>query len=475
MGKYVDGYTPQVYPNNADYGITLQSMLCDSCGLEVNEIAAEHFKSNYNELYEKELDPVCKKITTILGAKPVKLLTYTSGYTTARQTTSPHNFLLDNGKTLSIRTTKTSERVAPRTVGQAGLPVLNDYFSDIYGEPIEDQEDIQKLIYYHIHEVLPIFIDNLFQSDYTVFVNRNNLNDIQIYRLEDIGKYSFSRDEFTFTRNLGEWTESTTVKYHNVSIAEIQTHKNRTFKFRFYIKNLSAWMTKVEETTETLGMSAESAICKYFGLERPASFATRVIPSMENDLMPAIKEAFKIIPKAVKHTGSESGERGESSKCSYDFVLEGNKTLSLKTNKGKMVCPPEVGQPDAETCMLYFRNFIPSYVDKVTNPVFKQMVYDHIEEIMPIYLSHLLDSDWLLWLYRDGKSYSFKAIESAKVSTFEWKREKFSFTKETIDKWNESNTVKYDGKTIGEFQVHNNRVCFKFRFQMQNLIDLLNI
>ena len=60
-------------------------------------------------------------------------------------------------------------------------------------------------------------------------------------------------------------------------------------------------------------------------------------------------------------------------------------------------------------------------------------------------------------------------------STFEWKREKFSFTKETIDKWNESNTVKYDGKTIGEFQVHNNRVCFKFRFQMQNLIDLLNI
>lgn len=98
MGKYVDGYTPQVYPNNADYGITLQSMLCDSCGLEVNEIAAEHFKSNYNELYEKELDPVCKKITTILGAKPVKLLTYTSGYTTARQTTSPHNFLLDNGK-----------------------------------------------------------------------------------------------------------------------------------------------------------------------------------------------------------------------------------------------------------------------------------------------------------------------------------------------------------------------------------------
>ena len=33
--------------------------------------------------------------------------------------------------------------------------------------------------------------------------------------------------------------------------------------------------------------------------------------------------------------------------------------------------------------------------------------------------------------------------------------------------------VKYDGITIGEFQVHKNRNCFKFRFNMQNLLNLL--
>ena len=42
-----------------------------------------------------------------------------------------------------------------------------------------------------------------------------------------------------------------------------------------------------------------------------------------------------------------------------------------------------------------------------------------------------------------------------------WEKEKFTFTRQTIEKWNESNTVKYDGISIGEFQVHNNRNCFK--------------
>lgn len=49
----------------------------------------------------------------------------------------------------------------------------------------------------------------------------------------------------------------------------------------------------------------------------------------------------------------------------------------------------------------------------------------------------------------------------------------FSFTRLTLEEWNESNTVKYGGITIGEFQVHQNRNCFKFRFNMQNLLEIL--
>ena len=459
--------------NNADYGIPLQKLICDHYDLEVNAHAFEQFKANYNSSYDKELLPLCTKIFEVVGAKPTQLLTYTKKLVNSKQTTSPHNFLLANGKTLSVRTTKGSDKVAPRSVGQAGFQVLNDYFSDIFGEEIKSQEDVRRMVVNHIHEILPVFIDNLFQSDYTVLISRNDLSKIQVIRASDVGQYTFSKEDFTFTRGLGVWTESTTLKYHGKSIAEIQTHSERTFKFRFIISAIPEWFRKVVENNETLGMSAESAICEYFRLPQPDSFLTRCSPAIKRELEPVIKESFKVVPKAIKHTGSESGERGEQSKCSYDFVLEGDKTLSLKTNKGKMVCPPEVGQPGGKTCLLYFKDFLPSGISEVTNEAFKNMVYDHIADIIPIYVEHLFDSDWLLWIYREKKAYTFKAISQLDIKDFEWEKEKFSFTKPSIEEWNESNTVKYDGLTIGEFQVHNHRSCFKFRFQLANLLTLI--
>ena len=51
--------------------------------------------------------------------------------------------------------------------------------------------------------------------------------------------------------------------------------------------------------------------------------------------------------------------------------------------------------------------------------------------------------------------------------------DKFTFTKQTVDEWNESNTVKYNGMSVGEFQVHKNRNCYKFRFNMPNLLRLI--
>lgn len=461
--------------NNADYGITLQAMLCDRFDLDVNAIALGHFKANYNTSYEVELLPICEKIESLLPAKLCRYLTYTSEFTSAKQTTCPHNFLLENGQTLSIRTMKTKDMVAPRTVGQAGFPVLNDFFADIYGKEIETKDDLKKLVYYNIHEIFPVFADYLFKSDYTIFVEKGKPETIQVIKAEELGELSCERKDFSFTQGLDTWVESTTLKYQGISIGEVQVHKNRSFKFRFKVSNISTWLNKVKETTETLGMSAESAICKLFRLPRPSSFATRVSPVLEKELMPAVREAFKYMPPAIRHTGSEGGARGKSSKCSYDFVLDGDKTMSLKTNKGRRVCPPEVGQPGAETCMRYFRDFFPPELERVDNRSFKEMVYAHIEKIMPIYLSHLMDSDWLLWIYRDGDGFSQKVIECSKYRSYKWEREKFSYTKPDIEKWNDSNTLKYDGMTIGEFQVHSGRVCFKFRFDMPNLIQLLGI
>ena len=459
--------------NNADFGLSLQKMICDEYEIEINSWANSQFKSNYNKEYEKELKPIIPIIFQKVNSNPERLLTYSKLLSNKKQNTSPHNFLLENGKTLSIRTTKTSDKVAPRTVGQAGFPILNEYFAEIYGDEITSQEDVRKLIYYHIHEILPIFIDNLFQSDFTVLFSRQDINNIQVIKAEDLANYSFSRNDFTFTRGLDIWTESTTLKYHNKSIAEIQTHSNRTFKFRFIISKIPEWFNVVKETNETLGMSAESAICEYFGLETPRSFNNRVLRSYVEKLMPVVKDAFKTIPPAKLHSGSMPGERGEQSKCSYDFVLKDDLTLSLKTNKGKMVCPPEVGQPGSKTCLLYFSQFFEPGISEVTREAFKEMVFKYIDQIMPIYVEHLFDSDWLLWIYETKSGYEYIAINRNEIKKFEWVKEKFSFTKASIEEWNESNTVKYDGLSIGEFQVHQNRNCFKFRFNMQNLLNII--
>ncbi|MBO4858919.1 MAG: hypothetical protein J5527_10445 [Treponema sp.] len=460
--------------NNADFGLSLQKHICTTYKIEnVPEYAISEFLSNYDSSYEPELEIIQNKLFNSLGLKPIECLTYSKEIINNKEHISPHNFLLNNGKTLSIRTTKTSDKVAPRILGQAGYQILNDYFADIYGKKIKTQDDIKQLVFYHIHEILPAFIEHLFLSDYTVIVPQKDINRMQIIKAEDLSNYSFERNEFNFTRDLTDWIESTTLKYHGTSIAEIQVHKERTFKFRFIISNIPIWFQIIKETNETFGMSAEAAICDLFNLKKPESFRTRVKASYIAALQPIIMQAFKTLPAAIKHTGSESGSRGGVSKCSFDFILEGNKTLSLKTNKGKMVCPPEVGQPGSKTCLLYFKHLFPSGTKKVTQENFKQMVFDNIDKLIPIYVEHLFDSDWLLWLYEEKDSYSYKVISQKQIQKKMWKKSNFSFTKKSLNEWNESNTVKYEGLSIGEFQVHQNRNCFKFRFNLQNLLKII--
>ena len=461
------------FMNNADYGLSLQKLICEKYNLEINQTAKGQFESNYNPEYINELTKLITNIFNLLGNKPIELLTYTEGLSNSKQPKCPHNFMLDSGKTLSIRTYGNSDKVAPRTLGQAGFPVLNEYFAEVYGSKIANKSDIKSLIINHIEEVLPMFIDSFFQSDYTVFVSKKDINSILVIKSDELTEYSFSKSDFTFTRGLFDWNESTTLKYKGKSIAEIQVHKERTFKFRFIISSIPEWFVSVKETNETLGISAEDAICTYFNLKKPSSFEQRVLKSYVDKLMPTVKSAFNDLPKAIKHSGSTPGDRGKQSKCSYDFILEREKTLSLKTNKAKMVCPPEVGQPGAETCYFYFGEYLSEGDTHINEISFKRMVLNKIDKLMPIYVKHLFDSDWLLWIYEEKGEYKYISISKNDIKTFVWEREKFTFTKNTLDEWNESNTVKYDGISIGEFQVHKNRNSYKFRFNMPNLLKLL--
>lgn len=457
--------------NNAAMGMTIQRFICEKYKIDIPDEAKAQFLSNYDPSYVSGLDKAISDVFSEIGHSPKQCVTYVASEK-AKETLSPHNFILSDGSTLSVRTNKTGDKVAPRVVGQCGLPVFNAFFSDLAGYEIDDKNQIKGIVQSNIDRMLPVFLDYFFISDYTVWIRR-----------QEDGSYSYlvfnrrqsvniepERELFTFTKSGAMWNESTTLKYKGVSIAEIQIHKNRTFKFRFILGALQNFLVEVKHTNETFGMTAEKAICDIFNLDYPDNFKTRCDPALQKEITPTIRNAFAELPKAVKHTGSEKGERGKESKCSYDFLLEGDRTLSVKTNTGKMVCPPEVGQPGAETCYLYFKDYIDG--DCVTPESFKTMVFNHIADIMPIYVSHLFDSDYLLWVFRNGKKYDYRVFGSEYAQNVIWEKDGFSFTKPTLEDWNESNTVKYNGVTIGEFQVHRNRACYKFRFNLSNLNDL---
>ena len=458
--------------NNAELGMNAQRIICKDYDLKPCKKAYRQFASTANFDIETQLIPVLKKVIRDLKYFPVECTTFKKSPNKG-ETYIPYNFVLENGKTLSIRTTKTSNKIAPRVVGQAGYEVLNSFFEDIIGFRLENQEQIRFAVYNHISEMLPIFIDYLFNSDYTVWIfPKDDKFDYVIFDNNSSVNIEYDPTNFTFTRALNEWRESITLKYKGFSIAEIQTHQNRTFKFRFILPKFFALLNKEKITNETIGISAEYAVCQKFNLKYPPSFDQRKSVEIVSEIKDVVDKAFLQLPNAIKHTGFDSGARAGRSKCSFDFILEGSKTLSLKTNKGKMVCPPEVGQPNDITFYHYFKDLIAEHlVDEV---IFKNLVLNSADKMLPIYLEHLFESDYLLWLFKEDGKWDYKILEKDFGKNVIWIKDDITFTRPTVEDWNESNTIKYKGKRIGEFQFHHHRNCFKFRFDFANLIQFIN-
>lgn len=460
--------------NNADLGITIQKFICDYFSIQIPIEAKEQFTSNYNKNYISDLNIQSTVVSAFdeLGVIPQKCVTYTNSENTGERY-NPNNFILMNGKTLSVRTSKFSDKIAPRVVGQAGIETFNYHFNQFTDKHIEDKQEIKSIVYNNIHKMLPIFFDYLFISDFTIWFQYTSDNQLS-YTIFDKNQFldlEFDRSNFTFTKDLDNWKESTTLKYKNKSIAEIQIHKNRTFKFRFIMKSVIEFLKTISLNTETFGMTAEKTICDVFNLDFPSHLVSRTSRIIESQIKDTIIESFLYLPKPIKYTGSEQGFRKAESKCPYDFLLKDNLTLSLKTNTGNMVCPPEVGQPSSNTCYLYFKHLCD--YDEINEISFKEMVYKHIDKMLSIYANHLFDSDYLLWIYQKKDHYTYTIFPKNYASNFEWNRDNITFTKKNIKDWNESNTVKYNDISIGEFQVHKNRNCYKFRFNLTNLIKII--
>ena len=235
---------------------------------------------------------------------------------------------------------------------------------------------------------------------------------------------------------------------------------------------------------ESVGISAEAAIAKSFDISINPDYEERADKTivdllMEND---NVKRIFKKerIPDPVSHIAE--------GRSPIDFILTDNKSLSVKTNHDGLgkVAPQIIGQPTAETYFTYLEQYFSNFnVTEKLNAeglkdtyknrayIFKKFSIDNIAAVTEMYWKNLFDCDYYLHFF-NLYSYSNPLdnyVLLGKAETPKWDNDKFSFT-QTLDSWNESNTLKYYGISIGEFQVHRNRNCFKFRFNMKGIIEL---
>lgn len=239
----------------------------------------------------------------------------------------------------------------------------------------------------------------------------------------------------------------------------------------------------MEINNETIGISCEIAISDFYGIKVDDNYRKRGNEEIEKSLTGIIEETFKkyLIPKPVKLTSANQNK--------IDIELENGKTLSVKSNQKSLskVAPQILGQP---TSVTFFEKIIPYNIGIdnlfLENPKFqdieyrkeefKKLVFSNPDKLISIYWEHLFEADYFLCFYnilnKENKiTNKPKSIFCEKEQLPILKKEDFSFT-QSLESWNESNTIKYKKVSIGEFQIHNGRDNFKFRFNLNGLIKL---
>jgi hypothetical protein len=206
-------------------------------------------------------------------------------------------------------------------------------------------------------------------------------------------------------------------------------------------------------TNETFGITCERLICELQGIPFPAEMVAR---TMETRLTTRLRENLS---KVFGEYNIVACEYSGNVDKQVDFRLADGKTLSVKTNlRGDKICPQLIGQTTRERFDRCFG----------VNGDRKEWIMHHVEEMLPTYFDHAFCCDYLLWI--NEHTAECRIIPKPRRVEFRG----IYFTR-TLEAWNESNTVKMGKLTLGEFQVHRNRNCIKFRFNLLNLLNLLRL
>lgn len=209
--------------------------------------------------------------------------------------------------------------------------------------------------------------------------------------------------------------------------------------------------------TEDLGKMFEMAICLYY--ETPYDGTYKYCLAEAQSLKNRLSNLKNVFPYNIRHCASRGSK--------YDFECVDNPTihLSAKTSKNKTgkVCPQVLGQPSRKKFCEFFALDQSIGLDQI-----KLFISNNIANLLQVYSAHTFDCP-ILYYNKHSDMLAFIVLKQE----INWSNYSINFSHNIKKKlWNESSSISINGVTIGEFQVHNNRDCIKFRWAFENLLTV---
>jgi len=232
------------------------------------------------------------------------------------------------------------------------------------------------------------------------------------------------------------------------------------------------------KNTEQLGILVERAMCDIVNIP----FNTkRKYDALSDEITNDINETVGSMLKRMKldHVGNLNK--------TYDFIDNNDvlkpKTVSVKTiMSGNKICPQNIGQ-----CSLNRLN-TKLQLDIKTKPEMKGYFLDNKRDMLQKYLVNCFCCDMTI-VYKFDKGCVYVINKQQDEANIRFDETLCFSTSKTLSEWNESNTIYVENKldtkatkdtkdtkkySLGEFQIHNNRDCIKFRFNIETLVSMIN-
>jgi hypothetical protein len=218
--------------------------------------------------------------------------------------------------------------------------------------------------------------------------------------------------------------------------------------------------TNKKVLTEDLGKIFEMAICLLYKTEYDGNYKYSLEEA--NSIKERICQLKYVFPYNIKHIAKNGNQ--------YDFVSIDEKNIGEKINlsakttkKNGKVCPQVIGQPTKKKFCNFFGIDIILNVEQI-----KEYIMDNIKILLKIYALNTFDCSIVYYNKYKNLLLFIKLKENINWTNYDIKFSHINKNK----KWNESSCISINNVTIGEFQVHNNRDCIKFRWAFENILTL---